>query len=46
LDHILLTPIFIIFDDETLATINKPKHPIEKGEYEEQNGRTHIQEDK
>jgi hypothetical protein len=47
LDHILLPSIFLIFDDETLPTINKPKHPKEKGEYEEQTGRTtHIQEDK
>jgi hypothetical protein len=27
--------------DETLPTINKPKHQ-EKGEYKEQNGRTHV----
>jgi hypothetical protein len=33
--------------DETLSIINKPKHPKEKeGEYKEQNGRTHILEDK
>ncbi len=44
MDHILLTLIFLIFDDESLPTINKPKHSKEKGEYEEQNGRTHIQE--
>jgi hypothetical protein len=25
--------------------MNKSKHPKEKGEYKEQNGRTHIQED-
>ncbi len=31
--------------DETLPTINKPKHP-KKGEYKEQNERTHVQEDK
>ncbi len=30
---------------ETLPVINKPKHP-KKGEYKEQNGRTHVQEDK
>jgi len=30
LDHILLTSIFLIFDDETLPTINKPKHPKKK----------------
>jgi hypothetical protein len=46
LDHILLPSIFLIFDDEPLPTINKPKHPRKKGEYKEQNGRTHIQEDK
>jgi hypothetical protein len=27
--------------DETLPIINKPKHP-KKGEYKEQNGRTHV----
>jgi hypothetical protein len=32
-------------DDETRPIINKPKHP-KKGEYEEQNARTHIQENK
>jgi len=32
-------------DDETQSIINKPKHP-KKGEYEEQNGRTHVQENK
>jgi len=32
-------------DDETLPIINKPKHP-KKGEYKEQNERTHVQEDK
>jgi hypothetical protein len=33
--------------DETLAImINKPKHPEEKGEYKEQDGRTHVQEDR
>jgi hypothetical protein len=31
--------------DETLPIINKSKHP-KKGEYTEQNGRTHMQEDK
>ncbi len=37
MDHILLTSIFLIFDDEALPTINKPKHPKkEGGEYEEQ----------
>ncbi len=30
---------------ETLPIINKPKHP-KKGEYNEQNGRIHVQEDK
>jgi hypothetical protein len=30
---------------ETLSIINKSKHP-KKGKYKEQNGRTHIQEDK
>jgi hypothetical protein len=30
-----------IYNDETLPIINKPKHP-KKGEYKEQNGRTHI----
>jgi hypothetical protein len=29
----------------TLPTINKPKHPKER-ENKEQNGRTHVQEDK
>jgi hypothetical protein len=32
-------------NDETLPIINKPKHP-KKGEYKEQNGRIHVQEDK
>jgi hypothetical protein len=33
--------------DETLPISNKPKHPKKKGgEYNEQNGRTRIQEDK
>jgi len=34
--------------DETLPISNKPKHPKKKGggEYNEQNGRTHVQEDK
>jgi len=32
-------------DDETLPIKNKPKHS-KKGEYKEQNGRTHVQEDK
>jgi hypothetical protein len=37
--------------DKTLPTINKPKHPKNKKgrgarKYKEQNGRTHIQEDK
>jgi hypothetical protein len=32
--------------DETMLILNKPKHPKEKWEYKEQNGRTHIQEDK
>jgi hypothetical protein len=32
-------------DDETLPIKNKPKHP-KKREYKEQNGRTHVQEDK
>jgi hypothetical protein len=27
--------------DETLPIIDKPKHP-KKGEYKEQNGRTHV----
>jgi hypothetical protein len=31
--------------DETLPITNKSKHP-EKGEYKEQNERTHVQEDK
>jgi hypothetical protein len=31
--------------NETLPIINKPKHPKE-GEYKEQNGRIHMQEDK
>jgi hypothetical protein len=30
-----------LFDDETLLIKNKPKHP-KKGEYKEQNGRTHT----
>jgi hypothetical protein len=32
-------------NDETLPIINKPKHP-KKGEYMEQNGRSHVQEKK
>jgi hypothetical protein len=32
-------------DDETLPIINKLKHP-KKGLHKEQNGRTHVQEDK
>jgi hypothetical protein len=32
--------------DETLPIINKSKQPPKRGEYKEQNGRTHIQEDK
>jgi hypothetical protein len=32
-------------DNETLPIITKPKHP-KKGQYKEQNGRTHFQEDK
>jgi hypothetical protein len=32
-------------DDETLPLINKPNHS-RKGQYKEQNGRTHIQENK
>jgi hypothetical protein len=32
-------------DDETLLIINKLKHP-KKGEYKEQNGKTHVQKDK
>jgi hypothetical protein len=31
--------------DETLPIINKSKHP-KKGEYKEEYGRTHVQEDK
>jgi len=31
--------------DETLPITNKSKHP-EKGEYKEQNERTHVQENK
>jgi hypothetical protein len=31
--------------DKTLPIINKPKHQ-KKGEYKEQNERTHVQEDK
>jgi hypothetical protein len=27
-------------------SFKKPKHPKKKGEYKEQNGRTHIQENK
>jgi hypothetical protein len=34
-----------LFIDETLPIINKSKHQ-KKGEYKEQNGSTHIQEDK
>jgi hypothetical protein len=33
------------FIDETLPIVKKPKHP-KKGEYKEQDGRTHVQEDK
>jgi hypothetical protein len=34
-------------DDETLPIINKTKHPKKKGgKYKEQNGRTHVQENK
>jgi hypothetical protein len=40
----LMTSLWGHFD-ETLPSINKPKHPKE-GEYKEQNGRTHVQEDK
>jgi hypothetical protein len=32
-------------DDETQPIINKPKHP-KNGEYKEQNGKTHVQENK
>jgi hypothetical protein len=32
--------------DETLPIINKPKHPKKMGEYKEQNGSNHVQEDK
>jgi hypothetical protein len=31
--------------DETLPIINEPKHP-KRREHKEQNGRTHVQEDK
>jgi hypothetical protein len=32
---------------ETLPIINKPKHPKKREkEYKEQNGRTHVEEDK
>jgi len=34
-----------ILIDETLLIKYKPKHP-KKGEYKEQNGRTHVQKDK
>jgi hypothetical protein len=34
-----------LYDDETLRIINKPKDK-KKGENKEQNGRTHVQEDK
>jgi hypothetical protein len=37
--------IFDYLIDETLPIKYKPKHPG-KGEYKEQNGRTHVQEDK
>jgi hypothetical protein len=33
-------------NDEILPIMNKPKHPKKKGEYKEQNVRTHNQEDK
>jgi hypothetical protein len=33
-------------DDETLPIKKKQKHPKKRGEYKEQNGRTHTQEDK
>jgi hypothetical protein len=32
-----------LFSDETLPIKEKPKHP-KRGEYKEQNGRTHVQE--
>jgi hypothetical protein len=35
-----------IGNDETLPIENKPKHPKKNEEYKEQNGRTHVQEDK
>jgi hypothetical protein len=38
--------IKIVVNDETLQIINKPKHQKKGGEYQEQNGRTHIQEPK
>jgi hypothetical protein len=34
------------YNDETLPIINNSKHPQKKGEYKEQNGKTHIQENK
>jgi hypothetical protein len=41
----LMTSLGGVIFNETLQIINKPKHPKE-GEYKEQNGRTHAQEDK
>jgi hypothetical protein len=35
----------LVFNDETLPIKNKTKHP-KKGEYKEQSGRSHVQEDK
>jgi hypothetical protein len=43
--HIKQKATLPLHDNETLPIINKPKHP-KKGEYKEQNGRTHVQEDK
>jgi hypothetical protein len=40
-----LTLLSDLNDDETLPIISKPKHP-KKGENKEQNGRTHVQEDR
>jgi hypothetical protein len=37
--------IFVSLDTQTRELQNKPKHP-KKGEYKEQNGRAHVQEDK
>jgi hypothetical protein len=37
--------IFVSLGTQTRELQNKPKHP-KKGEYMEQNGRTHVQEDK